>query len=114
MGVNLHFYVYYGVKIEYDESLSEAYEEVYESIDGASILFDGMSGEYVVIGKRLWDSGDARYAYDESDGFAKIPMDLDYLANIRKEFKDMFRERFPNFMHIVDQKWELLCFPHFS
>lgn len=113
MGVNLNFYAYYGVKIEYDAAFAEAYEEVYQSIDSESILFDGMSGEYIVIGKRLWDSGDARYSYSDSAGFVKTPLDVDYLATVRKEFKDSFKELLPNWMHIVDQKWELLCFPHF-
>ena len=73
MGINTHVYSYWGVRTEWNRDFYDAYEEVEEAnVDQygynkapagtqVEVLVDGMSGEYMVFGVRLYDSGDARW-----------------------------------------------------
>ena len=54
MGVSCHFYTIHGVKIAWDESFNEAYDEVYDDKDTPFILFDGMGGEYIIFGNIIF------------------------------------------------------------
>ena len=100
MGVSTNFYTYYGIKIPYSSDFSESYEEMYDHPDCPDILFDGMDGEYIVFGIRLFDSGDARYGFEAGDQFKEI--DLSNLTNLEEKYKAGFKEFFPNFAKLMD------------
>jgi len=116
MGVNLNFYTFYGVRTEYLDNFSEAYNDVYiangyKDPVGLDIVTDGMSGEFMVFGIKLWDSGDARYGYAGGESFASF--DPNNLADQRNEYIARFKEVFPDFAHIVDEKWLIHSFAYY-
>lgn len=121
MGINVHYYAYYGIKLEFTdkqtktfEELSELFDEVTGVAEDASemMLFDGYGGEYIIVGKMLFDSGDLRYN-DIEDTFKSIP--LDSLPQIETEYRAKFAKYFPEFKHLIDgKKFELMVFVHYS
>lgn len=114
MGVNLNFYAYYGVRLPFKEDFMYAYEEVEKDIeDTTSVLFDGMSGEYVIIGQRLWDSGDARYAYAGSDNYKEMPLTPEFERENKQYLEKFFKERLPAYSHYLEKDWSLIFVPHF-
>ena len=112
MGTSTHVYAVYGVKIPWDPDFCDAHEEVYDDADLPDLVFDGMSGEYVVVGKILFDSGDFRWGFEKGD-VAKV-IDPTKLPEIEQEYKEQFKRKFPSFSSIVDQPFSLHVFLHWS
>lgn len=111
MGIDIHVYSVYGVKVDgYDTEFSDAYEEVWDDCP-LEIITDGMNGEYMVFGKQLFDSGNLRFL-DSEDTFKNI--DITNLADIEKEYKLEFVKCFPKFAHYMEQPFQLLMFTHYS
>ena len=111
MGVNTYHYSFYGVKIPYNEALSELFDEVGEIAEEASemILFDGMGGRYTIIGAKLFEMDE----YGEGSEFTTIA--LDSLPQIETEYRAKFAKYFPEFKHLIDgKKFELMVFAHYS
>lgn len=111
MGVSTNIYTYYGVKIPYDNELSEAYEEHYENPQAPDILFDDMCGKYIVLGVRLYNSGDMRYGMEDGDHWKEI--DLGMLPKHQIEYKEAFKQFYPQFMHLLDKPFKLITFTHY-
>lgn len=51
MGISTHVYAILGVKIPWDDEFNDAHEQVYDDSDLPDMIFDGMGGEYTVLGK---------------------------------------------------------------
>lgn len=112
MGTSTHVYTMWGVKIPWDDEFNEAHELVYDDPDLPDMIFDGMSGEYVVLGKILFDSGDFRWGFDKGDIWKTI--DPASLAKIESEYREAFCRKFPKFTHLLNQPFELHMFLHWS
>lgn len=112
MGVNLNFYAYYGIRLPYIEEISAALDTDQESWS-SHCLFDGMSGEYIIVGERLWDSGDARYAYSGSNEYREYVLTEQNFEKTKQEILDCFRKDAPHLLHYVDKEWKLLFIPHY-
>ena len=112
MGVSTNFYTIFGIKHDWQDDFNEAYDEVYDDDDTPFVLSDGMSGEYMVFGKILFDSGDVRWGFEGGDGFKEI--DVSKLPEIEREYRAAFINKFPNFKHLVDQPFKLMILAHYS
>lgn len=109
MGVSTHLYTYYGVKIDWNDDLHEAYELVEEKIH---ILLDCMGGDYIIMGVCLFNGGDARYGYEDSEDMVEVdPLDLDKLGT---EYKKTFSEHLPKFSYLLDAPFKIISLLHFS
>lgn len=118
MGINTHYYTVYGIHVnDYDEDLSEEmYGEgdkydVVEDSTNLDVIMDGMGGNYMVIGKILFDSGDLRWN-DFKDTFVEI--DTGELTAIRISAEQEMQKLLPNFAHYLDGEWKLMTFMHLS
>lgn len=118
MGINTHYYTVYGVHVDsYDDELSDAlYGEgdLYDTIEACpdlDIIMDGMGGNYMVMGKVLFDSGDLRYN-DIEDVFVEI--ELFELNEHRDRCIEQFMNHLPGFGHYMDREWKLMTFMHLS
>src|ERR1035437_10463759 len=98
MGVSTNIYTYYGIKIPYNQEFADAYDNVYENCP-VDVLIDGMGGDYIVLGKKLFDSGDFRWDMEDGDDFKEI--DPDELADIERDYKLAFIVGFPQFAHLI-------------
>lgn len=117
MGINTHYYTVYGVHVKgYDEELADAlYEtDLFKTIDECpdlDIILDSMGGDYTIIGKVLFDSGDLRWN-DFKDSFVEIGL-LD-LSEHRYRCTEQFMNYLPSFGHYMDHEWKLMTFMHLS
>jgi hypothetical protein len=124
MGINTHCYCYWGVKTAWSDEFSDANEEVYgantakygygKSPGDADVdhMMDGMSGEYMVFGVQLWDSGDARWGEMVNEDQTEINDKI--LEAWRTEYIEHFKSLYPNLVHLVDVPWKLINFVHYS
>lgn len=106
MSVTVDFYSIYGIKIDFDESLNEAYEEVYNDPNCPWILVDAMTGEYMILGIEL---GSLR-AYRDDE---KIVSTFD-LHNEKKRYRRNFKQFFPDHGHLLDQPWTFIMKAHYG
>lgn len=118
MGINTHYYTVYGVHInDYDDALTdELYGEgdkyeVVENSAGLDVIMDSMGGNYMVIGKILFDSGDLRWN-EIKDTFVEI--DMDSLSNIRLQATQEMNQLLPDFAHYLNGEWKIMTFMHLS
>lgn len=112
MGVSTNFYTIYGLKIDWNEEFSEAYEEVYNDSDTPFVLMDGMGGEYMIFGEVLFNSGDDRWGFEHGDTFKEIHTHK--LLEIQKEYTDKFYAKFPDFLHLIAPPFKLMTLAHYS
>jgi hypothetical protein len=112
MGVSTNFYTIHGIKIAWDDVFSDMYNEVYDDEDTPYVLIDGMSGEYMIFGTVLFDSGDARWGFEDGDSYKEI--DLCELTIHENEYKESFNEKFSQFSHYMDQPFKLMTITHYS
>lgn len=112
MGVSTNFYTMCGIKTEWLDDFAEAYDDVYDDKDTPFVLMDGMGGEYFVFGNILYDSGDARWGFEDGDDFTEI--DLSTLADREEKYKQEFIAKFPTFAHLMDRPFKLMTFAHYS
>ena len=112
MGISTNYYTFYGVNLSYPED-----EEFTEALyDAGKLKFDyildGMGGDYFLLGKILFDSGDLRWD-EQNDVWVNIP--LDKLEEIDKVWRECFLEDFPDHAHLIKGKVsELFTFAHYS
>ena len=115
MGIDTHYYTVYGIKHEWDDVPSEwreeAYEDAYGDDDTPNVIIDSMSGEYIIFGEILYDSGNLRWG-DMKDAFVEI--ELDRLNAIEAKYKEQFFAKFPTWKHLVNNPFKLMTFVHYS
>ena len=110
MGVNINSYVVYGVKLNrYDDNFSDKFNEVDNT--GPTCILDGMCGEWMVFGKILFDSGDARHGFENGDEFKTL--DLGALAEIEHQYRREFAESYPEFVHLIEEPFRLHAFLYY-
>lgn len=115
MGVSTNIYGYLGIKIAWDDAMwdiIDSYEESERSHEIPGYLADGMGGKYIVLGDRLYDSGDARWGWEDGDQYKEI--DTSEFDQREAAYKTKFRVMFPQFAHYMDQPFKLMIFFHWS
>lgn len=112
MGVSTNFYTIFGVKLDWNDEFSDAYNDRYDNPELPNVILDGMCGEYIVLGKILWDSGDMRYGFEDSVGTGEI--DLASRPQVEAEYREKFLKVFPDFAHLIDKPFKLICLAHYS
>jgi len=115
MGVDTYFMTMYGVKTDWYEDFSDAYEEAYsaDGYHGANlphVVQDGMMGEYMVFGVSLLETESMRW--EAPSGFVEV--DIGELDKDREAYIKHFTETFPDFAHVVDKPWKVISFVHYS
>lgn len=111
MGINMHVYTVYGVKLPWNDAFHEAYEEIEEALCDEfgygkpqpadrqiEVIMDGMMGEYMVLGPILYDSGDFRYC-DDMNNYQGI--DIDGLHVEWLDYKEQFARLYPDHVHLL-------------
>lgn len=114
MGIDIEYYTVYGVHFpETAEDMWEMGEEAYEKLkDDVTVIQDGMSGTWTIIGKILFRSGNLRYG-DYEDAFAEIHTSS--LYDYREKAIATFREKMnPKWWPLLDGEWKLMTFVHYS
>lgn len=106
MGVDVATYTVFGVKLPYDDDFTDAMYagDAYREVEDF-VVADGMSGEYIVIGKKLFDS-------EKSEEFQAI--DIGTLPAAEGEVRQKFAEHFPTRLAMLDGPWQLMTFVHYS
>ncbi len=112
MGISTNIYTIHGIKIPFDESFNDAYDEVYNDLK-INIIIDGMSGEYMVFGIMLFNSGDIRYGLEGGDNFKELKS-LEELIKPRDEYIEEFCKYLPEFRNLIDIPWTFFTFTHYS
>ena len=125
MGINIHVYSYWGVRTEWNEQFSDAYEAVEdrnieqygygkEPADAQiEVLMDGMSCEYMVFGERLYDSGDSRWG--EMINSNEVEIDQTILDTMREEYMVRFKRLYPDqYEWLASKPWRLVNLVHYS
>lgn len=115
MGINTHYYTVYGIKHpEYTDEMCETLDEKYDALEenpDVDVIEDGMCGEYTIIGKILFDSGDLRYNNIE-DTYVEI--DPAHLKMYKVKATNAFKELFPDLIHMTEGDWKLMTLVHYS
>lgn len=125
MGINTHVYSYWGVRTEWHDDFYDAYEAIEEAnIDQygynkapagtqIQVLMDGMSGEYMVFGERLYDSGDARWGEMVNSNEVEISQEI--LDAMREAYMTQFKRLYPDqYEWLAAKPWRLVNLVHFS
>jgi hypothetical protein len=109
MSTSTNVYAVYGVKIEsYDEDFANKYDTTYPD-NGIGAIFDGIDGEYMVLGKILYSGGETRYD-EEGDPFTTInPVVLELFE---AQYKAEFAKVFPDYIHLIDKPFQLQFFKY--
>lgn len=115
MGVDTYFMTMYGVKTDWSDEFSDAYEEAYSASDdnGASLPYvvqDDMCGVYMVFGVSILETDSMRW--EAPRGFVEV--DINELDSDREAYIKHFTEIFPDFTHLVDKPWKVITFVHYS
>jgi hypothetical protein len=117
MGVDLHYYVFYGIRFDISEKSEEffnKYNQAYPEIERTelSIIIDNMGGKYIYIGNIIANSGNFRYAE-----FEDVEKEIDltkFDPDMRNKIKD-FVEKFKLGFEIKeDTNVKLYAFLHCS
>lgn len=125
MGINVHVYSYWGVRTEWNEAFSDAFEEVEdrnieqygygnEPADAqVEVLMDGMSCEYMVFGERLYDSGDSRWG--EMVNSNEVDIYPEKMDNLKHEYMEKFKRLYPDqYEWLATKPWRLVNLVHYS
>jgi hypothetical protein len=113
MGIDTHFYTIYGVKVAWNDDFHEAYDEVYDDRDTPWALLDSMSGEYMIFGQLLFDSGNMRWGFEGGQQYVEIS--LDNLEGIAVYYCRNFTQKFPKFQNLIKpEDFKLMSLTHFS
>lgn len=112
MGTSTNFYVYLGIKIDFDDELHEEYDPIYGDPNTPNIIPECICGEYMILGEILFNSGDYRFYFEDYKHDQRVnPKDL---ISIEKEYKENFIKTFPKFSHYMEKDFELQMIMHFS
>lgn len=109
MGVSTECFTFYGVKLEWNDEFVEAFDDHYEQLEDY-VLIDGMGGDYIVIGAKLFESGDSRW--DAMSGFEEI--DVSGLPERRSVAEKALEAEMPDYKHLWQGEWKLMSFVHYS
>lgn len=125
MGINIHVYTVYGVRLDWNDAFYEAYEEVEEALldefglckpkpkdRQVEAIMDNMMGEYMVLGPILYDSGDFRNGTDMNHY-----QEIEEVGLFGKwlEYKKEFSKLYPEHVHLLEGKLvKLMNFIHYS
>lgn len=110
MGVDIHFYTTYGIKIGLDEELNEKLNEFYENGDLPDIIVDET---YMVLGPILFDSGGHRWGFEEGDTMEEYS--LQDLEATEIEYRLKFKQHLPEFYHLIEnKKFKIIAFMYYS
>jgi len=117
LGINVNVYTYWGVRTEWNDEVSENREYLYnQKIDprvDVNILIDSMSGDYMVFGIQLYDSGDSRWG--EMTNSHEIDISDAILEQIRVDYMSRFKLLYPEqFEWLNEKKWKLVNLVHYS
>lgn len=117
MGINIHVYSYWGVRTEYNNDVSDRWHELDEQdispVNDVEILMDGMSGEYMVFGVQLYDSGDSRWG--EMINSNEVEINDAILETIRSEYMNKFKQLYPDqYEWLAAKPWRLVNLVHYS
>jgi len=104
-------YVMWGIKQKFDEELNELlHDYMLDDIKIPDVIADGMSGEYMMLGKILRESPDL-----SSGGPGSLMLlDVSELPVLESEYRELFQQTFPDFVHLLDQPFRLIAFTHWS
>lgn len=112
MGINMHVYTVYGVRLPWNDAFHEAYEEIEEALVDEfgygkpqpadrqiEAIIDGMMSEYMILGLKLYDSGDFRYC-DDMNNYQEI----EEVGLFGKwfDYKEQFARLYPDHVHILE------------
>ena len=115
MGISTNYYTVYGIKYGYDdvpEDFMEHFDDIGYGKGMPTVIVDGMSGEYIIFGQILFDSGDLRWGEIED---AYVEIDLDILPELEAKYRKDFAAKFPQHTHLIDGKpFKLMTFVHYS
>lgn len=117
MSVDLSFYTMFGLKSDWNDDFIDAYNKIYETsrywlptVNGntVDVVMDGMGGEYIVFGEVICCTSQ----YDADTSFTEI--DISALEDRETRYKTKFKEDYPDFYHLIDKPFKLICFAHYS
>ena len=111
MGIDTHYYTIHGVKLDWNDDFTQAYDEVYDDDDTPFVLLESMCGEYMILGNVLYDSGNLRWGETE-DVFVEI--DIQKLGELELQYRKDFIAKFPQFEKFVYGPFKLMTFVHYS
>lgn len=111
MGIDTHYYTMHGIKTEWDDEFTQAYDDVYDDNDTPCVLLECITGEYMIFGNILYDSGNLRWG-DMIDSFVEI--NIDKLGEQELEYKKQFISKFPQFEKFMQESFKLMTFVHYS
>lgn len=107
MGVNATYYLMVGVDIGYDNDNDNQYDELADLMDNTNgdlfCAFDGMSGNYVIVGKVLSNTEDI------NDNMGIISLTSQQLSEVCLSVKDKLYKRFGK-----EYEPMLLSFVHYT
>jgi hypothetical protein len=125
MGINTHVYSYWGVRTEWNDAVHDRYEEIEEAncdlygygkapaSSNVEILMDSMSGEYMVLGVQLYDSGDARWG--EMTNSNEVDIYPEKMENLRHDYMERFKQLYPDqYEWLAAKPWRLVNLVHWS
>ena len=117
MGINIHVYSYWGVRTEYNNDVSDRWNDLDEQdispVNDVEILMDGMSGEYMVFGVQLYDSGDSRWG--EMVNSNEVEINDAILEQMRAEYMNRFKQLYPDqYEWLAAKPWRLVNLVHYS
>ena len=115
MGVDMTFMTVFGVKIEpNEESFMEAYNEAEDKHgpDLPDITYDGMCGEYLILGPVLYRfqaDGD----HDSTPDFKGTS--VQELVKLEADYRVLFRRYFKNYFHLIEKvPFNIISFVHYT
>lgn len=113
MGVDINIYTVWGVRVpEYNEDFVVAYERKYGYTvpPRTTAIFDGMGGEYMVLGYILFNGGNIRYG-EFNETF--MQQDISALPALEENYRKKFFEDFPDFAQLLNEPFQILSFVYF-
>lgn len=113
MGVSTNYYTICGIKAKWNDEFYDCIEELKESEDAdiPFILFRGRGEKYIILGVVIYDSGDLRWGDLNEEC---VIIDLESLPEMEKTYKEKFVDKFPQYAHLVAEKFSLMTFVHYS
>ena len=125
MGINIHVYSYWGVRTEWNEEFNNDSEFVYArniekygqkghpADSDCHVVSDGMSCEYMVFGRELYDSGDSRWGDMVNANQVEITQEI--LDSWKAEYLQKFKLVYPqHYEWFAKFPWKLVNFVHYS
>lgn len=108
MGVDVTFFVMYGVKLPYDKDLVNDIQSEDHTDNDIELVVDYMCGSYIVLGNILSSMDE----YGGGSEFSEI--DLDNLESGAEVYRKKFKSAFPKWGHLVDVPFKVVSFAHYS